>query len=805
MQRMQKVIPNDDPIEQFIPYRSHVTENIIKTDNDFVMTLRLEGAAHESADINDLNHWHNQLNSFLRNIASPNLSIWTHVVRRKYDRYPEGEFKNDFADKLNRKYEKHVLDSELFINELYLSIIYRPHANVAESFIDKLMTLFSVKTKATLIKEQQAAINALNDAAETALSALSRYSPTKLGFYEFNGFNYSEPLQLYAFLIDGEWHRFPVPRRYIDEILVTNRPFASKGGGLSFKTPTGQLQGAVIAFSEYPQHTHAGKLDELLSLSYSFVLTQSFTFLSKPAATGRMTRQRDRLVAAGDVAISQAVELEEGLDDLVSNQFVMGSHHLSLVLRAENVETLNKGINLATSVLSDIGIKWVREDRSAKSALFAQLPANFKYRPRLSDINSLNFAGFCAPHNFPIGRIKNNQWGDAVMMFKTTAQSPYFFNFHKTEVINGQIDKNHRDLANTMIIGSSGSGKTVLEMMLLAQATKFDQDDEPATYILFDKDYGCSIGVRALGGKYFPIKKKVPTGFAPMKMEATKANISFLDSFVKKLVQRVDLPLSPSQEREIIEAVEMVMEMPTHKRSLSAILQYLDSTDPNGVSARLAKWCKGGANAWLFDNDEETFNLTGSNIFAFDVTNFIDDDEINTPTSMYLFHKIEALIDGRRIAIFLDEFWKLLADPYFEDLIENKLKTIRKQNGFLIPITQSPQDALKSKISHSLIEQTATMIFLPNMKATKSDYVDGFKLTTREYEIIKNFDENSRLCLIKQGLNSVVAELNLKGFEDELAVLSGNTATSELAERLVSELGDDPAVWLPEFHKQRKG
>jgi type IV secretion system protein VirB4 len=44
----------------------------------------------------------------------------------------------------------------------------------------------------------------------------------------------------------------------------------------------------------------------------------------------------------------------------------------------------------------------------------------------------------------------------------------------------------------------------------------------------------------------------------------------------------------------------------------------------------------------------------------------------------------------------------------------------------------------------------------------------------------------------------------LRGFEDELAVLSGNTATSLLAEQLVAQLGENPADWLPEFHKIRK-
>ena len=55
---------------------------------------------------------------------------------------------------------------------------------------------------------------------------------------------------------------------------------------------------------------------------------------------------------------------------------------------------------------------------------------------------------------------------------------------------------------------------------------------------------------------------------------------------------------------------------------------------------------------------------------------------------------------------------------------------------------------------------------------------------------------NSRIVKFKMG--------DLKGFDDELAVLSGNTATSYLAESIVSEHGEDPNVWLPIFHKKRQ-
>ena len=92
---------------------------------------------------------------------------------------------------------------------------------------------------------------------------------------------------------------------------------------------------------------------------------------------------------------------------------------------------------------------------------------------------------------------------------------------------------------------------------------------------------------------------------------------------------------------------------------------------------------------------------------------------------------------------------------------------------------------------------------MPNPAADRDDYVGGFKLTEREFEIIRELGERSRRFLIKQGENSVVAELNLTGFEDELAVLSGNTSTSKLVERLVEARGEHPANWLNEFHAIR--
>lgn len=802
-------LKNEELTAAFIPYSSHVTKNVVKlTNGDYIATIRMQGAAHESADVQDINSWHDQLNGFMRNIASPNTAVWSHVVRREYGEYPGGEYQPGFCREFNEKYRKHMASDRMLVNELYLTVVYRPQPVKAV----KLLDIFSSKNPKELQQRQTEELEVVEDLINVALASLDRYDPELLGCYEHKGNMFSEVLEFLAFLVDGEWRRFPLPRSEIREVLATSRPFFGKGGLMSLKGPTATQFGGVVTIQEYPSITCPGILNDLLGMPFEFVLTQSFSFLSKPVAVGRMKRQQSRMINSGDVAGSQVEEIDDALDDLTSNRFVMGAHHFSMVIRAHDQKSLNEAISDTGAVLSDGGMKWAREEAGIAGAFWAQLPGNFDYRVRVGDITSRNFAGFSSFHNFPIGRIRNNQWGDAVTMFKTTSGAPFYFNFHKGEEgadakKAAKLDPNHKDLANTVVIGKSGTGKTVLEMMLLAQTQKFEQPqfDKKLSCVLFDKDLGASVGVRAMGGRYYPLKNGVPSGFNPFQMEPTPNNLTFLETLIKQLVKHESLPLTPRQEREISEAIAGVMGAAKNKRRIGAVLEFLDPTDDNGLHPRLARWCRGGALGWLFDNAEDTLRLDNCTMVGFDVTEFLDNDATRTPTIMYLFHRIESMIDGRRIPIFLDEFWKLLNDPAFEDLAQNKLVTIRKQDGFLVMFTQSPKQVLKSPIAYAIIGQTATKIFLPNPEADHDDYVNGFKLTEREFEIVKSLGEKSRQFLIKQGQNSVVAELNLRGFDDELAVLSGNTATSLLAEKLVAELGEDPAVWLPEFHRIRKG
>jgi type IV secretion system protein VirB4 len=300
----------------------------------------------------------------------------------------------------------------------------------------------------------------------------------------------------------------------------------------------------------------------------------------------------------------------------------------------------------------------------------------------------------------------------------------------------------------------------------------------------------------------------VKTGFAPLMRPGTTTWLDTVRKLVMTCVRRDDLPFTAREEREITDAIAGVYTLPQHARRFGQLLSFMEPPEDNNVSARLLKWCNSdhgiGALAWVFDNPSDELDVLDGRLFGFDYTDFLDNAEVRTPIMIYLWARFAALIDGRRLYMFIDEFWKALGDDFFKEELQNRYKTMRKQNWFLICATQSPADAIRSPIAHTVIEQTATFIYLPNPKAKEKDYTEGFGVTHQVYLTIKNLPESSRRFVVQQGQNAVVCELDLPGFDDELAVLSGTTANNLIALNAREQAGPIPADWLPVFQEQRK-
>jgi hypothetical protein len=209
--------------------------------------------------------------------------------------------------------------------------------------------------------------------------------------------------------------------------------------------------------------------------------------------------------------------------------------------------------------------------------------------------------------------------------------------------------------------------------------------------------------------------------------------------------------LTVQEEHRIDDALLALEPLPQAQRSLLALRQLLGQRDPEGIGARLEKWTSRGALGWVLDNEADEVSFD-ARLLGFDVTDFLDDPEVRTPLMMYLFQRIDALADGRRLVVDVDEFWKALGDEAFRSLAQDGLKTYRKRNAMMVFGTQSPSDVLRSPIAPAIVEMCATKIYLPNPHAAARDYVDGFGLTREEFRLIREeLTPASRQFLVKQG------------------------------------------------------
>jgi type IV secretion system protein VirB4 len=551
--------------------------------------------------------------------------------------------------------------------------------------------------------------------------------------------------------------------------------------------------------------------NRLLSAPFALVLTQSFAFLSRAAGQGLLQRQFNRMTNAGDFAVSQATQLKDALDALSSNEFVMGDHHLSLQILADigessrevpdswRLKTLNDNVALARGMLADTGMTVAREDLAMEAAFWAQLPGNFALRTRKAPITSRNLAAMAPFHGYPMGRASGNHWGEALALLRTSARSPYYFSLHASDPSDPD-GGSRKDTGHTFICGPTGSGKTVFIGFLVTLLSR-----QGVTQVIFDKDRGLEILVRALGGEYLDLRHGEATGFNPLQLPVTAHHVEFLKGWLRMLVRPAAArALTARESGDLDQALHGTLALELPARRLSRLIEFLDATDPEGIHARLARWCGscGGDYAWAFDNPRDSIVARMSNrtLIAFDVTQFLDHELTRTPLTLYMFHLVRELLDGRRLVCWMDEFWRLLADPMFESFAKDGPKTWRKLNGVMCLATQSASDVLESPISRTIIEQTPTKVFFPNCDADAREYTQGFGLTEREFRLIKEqLEPGSRSFLVKQGHHSIVCRLDLRGFEAELAVISGRAQHVERMKQLIDAHGADAALWLPIF------
>ena len=777
LSRDARAFAREKPVAHHLPYARHVDDHTIETRDGLLMQfIHLQGLLFETADTDEINYRKVLRDGMLQAIGSSRFAIYHHVVRRRVDADLSATFDDDFSSRINDAGRARLTAKQLYVNELSLTLVRRPlqgRVGIADR-IGGLLGRASTAPEATTGHE----VRQLNMARDALLAQLGSYRPRLLGAYESAQGSCSEPLEFLSALYNGEQRPVLLPLEDIGAYLPYRR--------VSFGRETVELGAAgytdrgfvgLVSIKNYPAHTSPGMLDDLLRLPFELTVSQSFGFVDRGPALGRLNLALWRMRSAEDEAISLRAELDVAKDEVAAGRAAYGEHHMTVAVHGDTPASVDLGVAEVLASLADLGMIAVREDIALEPAFWAQFPGNFAYIARRALISTSNFAGFASSHNFPLGRAEGNHWGAAVTLFETTAAGPYFFNFHQG------------DLGNFTVIGPSGSGKTVVLNFLLAQARKFRP-----RIVFFDKDRGAELFIRAIGGHYDLLRPGTPSGLNPLQMDDTPTNRQFLIDWLAQLVGAADV----DELEQIKDAVDASFAQPREHRRLRHLAElFRGGHRPHAADlwARLRPWWGDGERAWLFDNPEDLTDLAAEAV-GFDMTAILDDPAVRTPTMMYLFQRVEERLDGTAAIIVVDEGWKALDDDVFVRRIKDWEKTIRKRNGIVGFATQSAQDALESRISSAIIEQAATQIFMTNPKARATDYVDGFGLTPHEYDLVRTLPDDAHCFLIKHGADSVVARLDLSGEKDILTILSGRERTVRLLDEIRLTSGDNPASWI---------
>ncbi|MES2066831.1 MAG: VirB4 family type IV secretion/conjugal transfer ATPase [Pseudomonadota bacterium] len=773
--RDAKAMRREMPAGSHLPYARHVDDHTIETHDGLLMqTIRLRGLLFETADTDELNYRKTLRDAMLQAIGSSRFAIYHHIVRRRVEIDLPARFPDDFSALLDARWRARLAAKQLYVNDLFLTIVRRPLQGRI-GLVDRLRGRVG-NDQADRVSHE---VRALDAAREAMIAQLGSYEPRLLGVYDTPNGPCSEPLEFLSTLYHGEMRPVLLPLEDLGDYLPYRRiSFGQETIELGPHGDEGRRFVGVVSIKDYPGQTAPGMFDDLMRLPFEVTMAQSFGFVDRQAALGKMNLALRRMRSTEDEAVSLRGELANAKDEVAAGRAGFGEHHMTIAVHGATLTEVDAGVSEVQASLADLGIIAVREDIALEPAFWAQFPGNFKYIARRGLISTGNYAGLVSGHNFALGRASGNHWGDAVTLLETTAAGPYHFNFHQG------------DLGNFTVIGPSGSGKTVVLNFLLAQARKF-----APRIVFFDKDRGAELFIRAIGGRYDVLRPGVASGLNPLQIADNPVNRQFLIDWIAQLAGGADL----EDVERIKDAVDASFGQDVEHRRLRHLVElFRGGHRPHAADlwARLRPWWGEGERAWLFDNATDRTDLSADAV-GFDMTAILDDPAVRTPAMMYLFHRVEERLDGTAAIIVVDEGWKALDDDVFVRRIKDWEKTIRKRNGIVGFATQSAQDALESKIASAIIEQAATQIFMTNPRARAEDYVGGFGLTTHEYEIVRTLPDDARCFLIKHGTDSVVVRLNLSGEPDLLTILSGRERTVRLLDQIRDDVGDDPIDWMP--------
>jgi type IV secretion system protein VirB4 len=442
----------------------------------------------------------------------------------------------------------------------------------------------------------------------------------------------------------------------------------------------------------------------------------------------------------------------------------LGEFSLTIVLYGRSKAELEQLGAEFSGIFTNADGNLFSETYNQLNAYFATVPGNYPLNLRKLYLLNTNYADLSFLFTILPGEKTNPHLGtEYLAVLETDNSTPYFLNLH-----NGEV-------AHTLILGMTGSGKSYMCSFLLQNAQKY----APLTFI-FDIGGSFESLTTIFGGSYLNAGQEARDfTINPFSLPQTKENLQFLFSFFRVLIEGNEqrYRLDFKEERRLWDAIERMYMLEPNQRTVSNFTNIVGE-----LKERLHRWTRGGQYGFLFDNAEDTLSFSRFQTFNFHGWN--DAPDVLEPLLFYVLHRASnEIADSAKLATFkiflLDEAWLFIKNETIRNYVVQAQKTWRKHNAAMILATQSIKELEESGMLAIVAESCPTKIFLANPEMNRDVYREAFHLNDTELDLIGGLVPPGQM-LIRKAQTSKKVQLNVDSVSHWMAT---NNARDNLKKR----------------------
>ena len=599
-------------LADFLPWAAMIAPGIIlNKDGSFLRVARFRGPDLDSATQAELIATSARLNAALKRLGT-GWAIYVEAQRVDSSGYPASDGFSDPVSVLIDEERRHLFEGgditqPNFTSAYYLTLQWLPPADDTARASALLYEggAQRIATAADHLDDFERDTGRLLDGIEGVMPEAVWLSS-------------AETLTFLHSTISTRAHRIGVPETPMhldallaDELLV---------GGLA--PQLGGKHVRCLSITGFPASTVPGMLDELNRLGFAYRWTTRAICLDKVTAQRMLTRIRrlwfakrkslaaiikevltnEASVLIDSDAANKSAEADAALQDLgadvagyayvTTTITVLGDTPRDADLRLQAIEKIVRGRDFAC----------IAEGLNALEAWLGSLPGNPYANVRQPPISTINLA-----HIMPVSAVWAGQDRDthfqapALFQARTHGATPFRFALHVG------------DVGHTLVVGPTGSGKSVLLAFMALQFRRYEGAQ------LFAFDHGGSIRAATLGvgGEWHDLGGALGGNAAPVSLQPL-ARIDEPDErawatdWLAAILAREEFAITPEVKDHLWTALGSLADAPVAQRTLTGLAVLIQAS---GLKRALGPYTLAGPYGRLLDADVEHFGESDAQAF----------------------------------------------------------------------------------------------------------------------------------------------------------------------------------------------